>query len=94
MFSSNRYVTRGVLSEIPAGLQLFLWGCIDSLPKPCDSFQVFTLSPFGKRQRISHHSEQPDYHREYSIPAAQTVTAKIYVIDSSEYCTMLLADEY
>lgn len=94
MFQHNRYMTKGVSLEIPAELQFFLWSCIDRLPAECDSFQIFKLSPIGPMQRISHNAEQPEYHKEYLIPALSPIAAKIYVIDSGSYSTMLLADEY
>ena len=97
MFESNkpRYLTRGVDAEIPVEIQLFLWTAIDKMPEPKDYFQVFKLSVVNGLQVIDHASEQPEYHMTYMLAAAENhVTAKIYVIDSDEYCTMLLASEY
>ena len=45
-------------------------------------------------QRITHESEEPAYHMTYLIPTAKPITAKIYIIDSDDYSTMLLASEY
>ena len=94
MFDNQRFLTRGVDTEIPPELQLFLWSCIDRLPEERDYFQVFKLEALGEMQRISHTSEQPEYHMEYIIPTEKPITAKLYVIDSEEYSTMLLAEEY
>lgn len=94
LFQNARYITRGVADEIQPVLQLFLWDCIDRLPEERDYFQIFKLEPTGEMQRISHTSEQPVYHREYLIPTDNPITAKLYVIDSIEYSTMLLAEEY
>ena len=94
MFDNQRFLTRGVDTEIPLELQLFLWSCIDRLPEERDYFQVFKLEALGEMQRISHTSEQPEYHMEYIIPSEKPITAKLYVIDSEEYSTMLLAEEY
>ena len=94
MLDNQRFLTRGVDTEIPLELQLFLWSCIDRLPEERDYFQVFKLEPMGEMQRISHTSEQPEYHMEYIIPTAKPITAKLYVIDSIDYSTMLLAEEY
>ena len=94
MFDNQRFLTRGVDTEIPLELQLFLWSCIDRLPEERDYFQVFKLEALGEMQRISHTSEQPEYHMEYIIPTEKPITAKLYVIDSEEYSTMLLAEEY
>ena len=43
----------------------------------------------------SDYSEQPEYERKYVLNAvAEPISETIFVIDSEEYCTMLLADEY
>ncbi len=94
LFQNERYLTKGVDAEIPLELQLFIWSCIDRLPEDRDYFQVFNLEPLGEMQRISHTSEQPEYHMEYIIPTEKPITAKLYVIDSIDYSTMLLAEEY
>ncbi len=94
MFNNQRYLTKGVQAEIPLELQLFMWVCIDSLPSERDYFQVFRLENLNGIQKITHFSEQPEYHREYLIPTGNPITAKVYIIDSDEYSTMLLAEEY
>lgn len=94
LFKNPHYLTRGVDAEIPLELQLFIWGCIDRLPEDRDYLQVFQLEPMGEMQRISHTSEQPEYHMAYIIPTNKPITAKLYVIDSIDYSTMLLAEEY
>lgn len=94
MFKNQRYLTRGIEAEIPLELQLFLWDCIDRLPEPRDYFQVFKLHPVGEMQGITHSSEQPEYKMEFIIPTDKPITAKIYIIDSDTYSTMLLSEEY
>ena len=95
MFSNQRYITRGVIAEIPLELQIFMWECIDRLPENRDYFQVFELENLNGIQRITHFSEQPEYRMEYLIPTiANPVTAKVYVIDDGDHSTMLLAEEY
>ena len=95
MFNNQRYLTRGVQTEIPPILQLFIWNCIDRLPEERDYFQVFRLEPMGEiMQQITHESEQPEYKKVYLIPSENPISEKIYVIDSDEYSTMLLASEY
>ncbi len=94
MFNNQRYLTRGVQWSIPLELQLFMWGCIDRLPEERDYFQVFKLENLNGIQKITHFSEQPEYRREYLIPTDKPITAKVYIIDSDEYSTMLLAEEY
>ena len=94
LFQNPHYLTRGVDAEIPFELQLFMWGCVSNLPEERDYLQVFNLEPLGDMQRISHTSEQPEHHMEYIIPTDKPITAKLYVIVSIEYSTMLLAEEY
>lgn len=93
MFNNQRYLIKGVQSEIPTELQFFMWECIKLVPEP-DYLQIFRLEPIGTMQRITHEQEQPKFRREYLIPSDSPVMAKIYIIDSDTYSTMLLAEEY
>lgn len=91
----GRYLTRGVNSEIPLEIQTFMWEAIDKMPESKDYLQVFRLSVENGLQVIHHTSEQPEYEMTYILPTVtKSVTAKIYVIDDGEHCTMLLAEEY
>ena len=94
MFKNQLYITRGVQAEIPLELQFFMWECIDRLPEERDYFQVFKLESFNGIQKITHFSEQPEYHMEYLIPTDKPITAKVYIIDNYDYSTMLLSSEY
>ena len=97
MFEPNkpRYLTRGVDAEIPLEIQLFLWEAIDNMPEPKDYLQIFELTKVNDMQCILHKSEQPEYSMTYILPNVENdVNCKIYCIDSEEYCTMLLAEEY
>lgn len=91
----NRYLTRGVDETIPLELQIFMWTAIDNMPAPKDYLQIFELTIKDNVQHILHKSEQPEYKMTYILPTVENaVNAKIYCIDSEEYCTMLLAEEY
>lgn len=94
MFNNQRYITKGVLTEISFELQLFMWECIDRMPEPKDYLQVFTFESVGILQKIVHTSEQPEYCMNYFIPCNKSITAKVYVIDDGDHSTMLLAEEY
>ena len=94
MFNNQRYITKGVLAEIPSELQLFMWECIDRMPEPKDYLQIFTFESVGILQKIVHTSEQPEYCMNYFIPYSKPVMAKVYVIDDGDHSTMLLAEEY
>lgn len=91
----ERYLTRGVHETIPPELQLFMWNAIDRMPQPRDYLQVFRLTVEKGLQCVRHTSEQPQHDLTYILTTEKRpVTAKIFVIDSEEYCTMLLAEEY
>ena len=91
----KRYLTRGIDESIPLELQIFLWNAIDNMPEPKDYLQVFRLSVEKGLQIVKHTSEQPSFDMTYILTAIDThITAKIYCIDSEDYCTMLLAEEY
>ena len=94
MFKNPRYLTIGVQTEIPLMVQTFIWNCIDRLPSETDYLQVFKLSAFGDMQQIIHEAEQPAFKKVYLFPSENPITEKLYVIDSDEYSTMLLASEY
>lgn len=93
MFKGERYMTKGVQSDIPIVLQIFMWDCIKAVPEP-DYLQIFRLSEFNGKQKVIHEQEVPEYKREYLLAFPNPITAKVYVIDDGDYCTMLLAEEY
>ncbi len=92
--SKKRYLTRGVDSEIPLEIQIFMWEAIDKMPEPKDYLQIFRLSNMNGIQVINHTSEQPEFDMTYILTVTKAVTAKVYVIDDGDHCTMLLAEEY
>lgn len=89
----NRYITKGVQSEIPVVLQIFMWDCISAVSEK-DYLQIFRLSECNGKQKIVHEQEVPEYKREYLLAVPEPVNAKVYVIDDGDHCTMLLAEEY
>ena len=93
--SKGRYLTRGVAAEIPLQLQVFLWEAVDRMPELKDYLQVFNLSGEIGVHVIHHTSEETEYDMTYILQiAGEAVTAKVYLIDDGEHCTMLLAEEY
>lgn len=93
--SKGRYLTRGVNNEISLALQIFMWNRIDELSEPRDYLQVFDLSATESGlQKIVHRQEQPAFEMTYIIPTDKPITSKVYIIDDSDHCTMLLAEEY
>lgn len=98
MFNNQRYITKGVIADIPPYLQNMMWYMIEIMPIQKDHLQIFELSidtASGKpKQRILHKQEQPEYLNEHVFDAATPVKAKVYVIDDGSHCTMLLSEEY
>ena len=94
MFDKSRYLTKGVQTEIPFELRLFMWACIENMPSPKDYLQVFRLTVSDGKQMIAHEQEQPEYKKEYVLNSRTAIIQKIYVIDDGDYSTMLLAEEY
>ena len=93
--SKGRYLTRGIDAEIPIDIQIFMWEAVDNMPEPKDWLQVFHLSVENGLQVIKHTSEQPKFDMTYILTAlTKAVTAKVYIIDDGDHCTMLLAEEY
>lgn len=92
-FQSGRFLTRGAASAIPLPLQLQMWGMIKDIPTP-DYLQVFTLTGKDGEQVILHEQEDPVYCNKISFPYPNPVDAKVYIIDDTDHCTMMLAEEY
>ena len=91
---TNRYITKGVQSEISIALQIFMWDCVTAVPEPKDYLQIFRLSEADGKQKIVHEQEVPEYKREYLLAVPEPINAKVYFIDDEDHCTMLLAEEY
>lgn len=74
---------------------MIMWSMIDNLNVEKDYLQIFQLDWKNDVLTITHSQEQPFYKNVYKLPCQPTVkTEKVYVIDSEEYSTMLLAEEY
>lgn len=100
--TKQHYLTKGIASEIPIDLQVFLWGIIEK-EKTChelDYLQVFRLEVDGEGNLHVHYSqEQPEHKKTYScatigVKMPEVNGRKIYIIDDSENVTMLFAEEY
>ena len=99
MFHGKRFATRGVIDNVPVGVQMFLWSLLDNLAAKriveLDYLQVFELLPIdGGGQKIIHHQEVPEYKAVYQFDkVVSPLNIKLYVIDDECYCTMLLPEE-
>lgn len=96
----NRYISRGANSAIDIRLQLIMWSLIDELKikVKVDYLQIFRISKDDNEKIIiEHEQEVPKYKEKYSIELLDieiTGAIKVYVIDSVDYSTMILAEEY
>lgn len=96
MFNNKRYLTKGVNERIPIDVQLTLWELIEEIPdKNRDYLQIFKLKWHSGTLTVEHSQEAPHYSKTHTYTAESTEkTEKVYIIDSGEYSTMLLAEEY
>lgn len=95
--AGKRYMTCGVVSEIPLDIQLILWELIDKLKIKIklDYLQIFELERKNENtQYIKHIQEVPSYKNEITFRYDAPVNKKIYVIDDKTHSTMLLSEEY
>ena len=105
MFENQKFLTRGVMAEIPSWLTNLMWHMVLTMEVPRkdyltmeveekDYLQVFALTKTPTGQHIVHEQEQPLYRYELDVPCDDAVDAKVFVIDDSTHSTMLLAEEY
>lgn len=96
----QRYVTKGVMDSLLVELQTLCWNLIDQNVQkklPLDYLQIFEFSIEKGNQKLVHRQEEPEERKEYLISPKlrlESVSQKIWVIDSGEYQTMLLPEEY
>lgn len=96
----QRYVTKGVMDSLSVELQALCWNLIDQNVQkqlPLDYLQIFEFSTEKGNQKLVHRQEEPEERKEYLISPKirlKSVSQKIWVIDSGEYQTMLLPEEY
>lgn len=96
MFRGQRYLTRGIRDQIDINIQVAMWRMIENLKCEVDYLQIFEIEQMRDNQvRITHSQEEPEYKSETVMTGiVKSNHIKIYIIDDSEYSTMLLASEY
>ena len=95
MFNNHKFLTRGVMADIPPWLINLMWHIVLVMGIPQkDYLQVFTLTKTPTGQHIVHEQEQPPYRYELDVLCDDAVDAKVFVIDDLTHSTMLLAEEY
>jgi len=99
MFNNERFLTKGVNTEVGTFLQFLLWDMIDEMEvEKKDYLQIFNLKPIivdgDMVQEIIHTQEQPPYKRRIVLnKLTEPINAKIYVIDDGTHSTMLFPEE-
>ena len=92
----NRYMTRNIVECIPIEINILLWNLIDELQIEKDYLQIFELNPMGEGiVEIIHKQEVPEYKSSLYIHSEEIKeNKKLYAIDSLEYSTLMLSEEY
>lgn len=97
----NRYITKSVNEDVDIRLQVLIWGLVDRLKEiknfKVDYLQVFNICKNRDKIIIEHKQEVQEYKKVYEINSNEIEVnrmVKLFVIDSNEYSTMLLAEEY
>ena len=95
MFENQKFLTRGIETEIPPWLIHLMWYMVLTMETDeKDYLQVFKLTKTQTGQHIVHTQEQPPYCYELDVPCPDAVDAKVFIIDDRTHSTMLLASEY
>ena len=95
MFDDQKFLTRGVMAEIPSWLTDLMWHMVLTMEvEGKDYLQVFKLTKTPVGQHIVHEQEQPPYRYELNVPCDDAVNAKVFVIYDLTHSTMLLSEEY
>lgn len=98
-----RYITTRVNEIVGSDIQAALWAIIDrdlAELEDLDYLQVFSLSIIHAEgrmfQRIRQKQEQPERKKIHDISSIKEPISgvTIWVLDSGDYCTMLLPKDY
>jgi Staphylococcal protein of unknown function (DUF960). len=100
MFNKEkRYISRQANEIVPVEIQILMWNMVDELKSKMelDYLQIFRLKKKEDKVIIDHEQEVPPYKEQYELKQSNVSIEhdiKIYVIDSIDYSTMILAEEY
>jgi hypothetical protein len=102
VFTSFRYMTRGIQDQVGLDLQIIMWSLIDSrlaTGEEMDYLQVFNFTKECTNdtiiQNVIHKQEQPIYEYLHSYGnIANPLDITVWVIDDGSNTTMLLPSEY
>ncbi|WP_436862993.1 DUF960 family protein [Staphylococcus caeli] len=101
----DRYITRGIASNLPEALQQQLWKIVSyredeqSKEEVADYFHIFQFNMYDDQLYIKHKQERPDYVKIHKTYYKQSLNInKVYVIREDDvgfsYYVMLLPEEY
>ncbi|RNB90210.1 hypothetical protein EDM59_01835 [Brevibacillus nitrificans] len=102
MFSSERYVTRGVNEAVPFELQLILWSILEKRQErgdQLDYLQIFELSAEWvdgePLQKVVNRQEQPIHQEAFYVDHIENLAigVTVWIMDSGKYSTALLPEE-
>ena len=99
MFNGKKYVSRQANEIVPIEIQILMWSMIDELKEKIkvDYLQIFRLKKKDNKLIVEHEQEVPPYKEQYELQEKHISIehdVKVYVIDSVDYSTMILAEEY
>ena len=98
----QKYETRGINQNLPMEYRVMLWYFIEKMREKVklDYLQIFKFKVEKNAegilvQKVTHCQEQPKFSHTYEFPLSDVwLREKVYIIDDTEQCTMLWADEY
>lgn len=94
-----KYITRGISNRLSLEMQQLLWEYIHvaSNKHELDYLQVFEFEREGRKIKIIHKQEVPEFQEVHEIVVADNVnipSEKVFAIDNGDHVTMLFASEY
>jgi len=102
----NRYITRGIVQNLPTTLHHQLWQLVSEREqkqskgkKSLDYFHIFQFSMHNNQLYIKHKQERPAYVKIHKANVKQPINInKVYIIREDDvdlsYYVMLLPEEY
>lgn len=98
----KRYETKGINQNLPLEYRFILWNFVEEMREKVklDYLQIFKFKVEKNDkgilvQKVTHSQEQPAFSYTYEFPLSDVwIRENVYIIDDTEQCTMLWADEY
>lgn len=104
--SMERYITRGIASNLPEALQQQLWKLVAQREneqfkelEEIDYFHIFQFNMHNSQLYIKHKQERPEYVKIHKANYSKAINInKVYIIREDDvdlsYYVMLLPEEY